>query len=245
MGLDLSRVLRTVAMMAVAGLALAVAVVAASPTVDEVRQAYVRDVDMRWDVPAADADRYARIAQAAFDRAGIELHAAQYVIVVDRNPWVQVALLTWRSADGQWRIVGASPVSTGREDTATPTGVFAHGTMDFRSDGAPDKEGILRYGRKGLRVFDFGMRLRMHATDPDLLERRLGTAQSDGAIRIPSALDALLDHFGVVDAEQSSVPSDDRVTVADPGRFLVVVDSGRTDRPDWAPAPYIPRVRQH
>ena len=66
-------------------------------------------------------------------------------------------------------------------------------------------------GRKGTRVYDFGwvpaakgwgngamsvMRLQMHATDPDQLERRLGTAQSKGCIRIPASLNEFISGRG-------------------------------------------------
>lgn len=241
MGSDLPRLLRAATAAATVGLALAVAVVAQAPTVEEMQQAYARDVDLRCDVPAAGAARYAQLARAAFERAGIELHGSQYVIVVDRDPRVQVALLMWRPAVGPWRGVGASPVSTA--DTETPTGVFVHGSMDFRSNGTPGRDGIRRHGRKGMRVFDFGTRLRMHATDPDLLERRLGTALSQGSIRIPATLDALLDHYGVIDVERSPVLPGDGEPVGDPGRYLVVVDSGRVDRLGWAPVPCLPLRR--
>jgi hypothetical protein len=44
-------------------------------------------------------------------------------------------------------------------------------------------------------------RLQMHATDPDQLERRLGTAQSKGCIRIPASLNIFLDRFSVLDQD--------------------------------------------
>ena len=43
------------------------------------------------------------------------------------------------------------------------------------------------------------MRLQMHATDPDHLEQRLGTAQSKGCIRIPASLNEFIDRHGVLD----------------------------------------------
>src|SRR3569623_763150 len=94
------------------------------------------------------------------------------------------------------------------------------------------------------------MRLLRHATDPDALEQRLGTAQSKGCIRIPAALDLLLDHYGVLDGAYESaaarggrlwVLQGDREPVEGAGRWLVIVDSARTERPDWAPRPYLPR----
>jgi hypothetical protein len=114
-------------------------------------------------------------------------------------------------------------------------------------------------------VFDFGwqrvpkgwgdgqaieMRLQLHATDPDVLEQRLGTAQSKGCIRIPSSLNRLLDHYGLLDADYERlaregrrlwVLHEDREPALDAGRFLVIVDSERAARPDWTPLPSQPR----
>ena len=127
--------------------------------------------------------------------------------------------------------------------------------------------GIQVYGAKGLRVFNFGwqqvakgwgdgtvsqIRLQMHATDPDLMERRLGSAQSTGGVHIPASLNRLLDHHGVLDADYVQALREgrtidvllgDRDQVRYPGRYLVVVDSGRTERPDWSPAPFLPHRR--
>lgn len=259
---------------AVLGALLQTAVAMAGPSVDGLKQAYERQVDRRWDVPTAEVARYAQLTQFAFDRAGVELRGPQYVVTVDRDPQVQVVMLLWRSRDGRWRLVGASPASTGRPGSfdhfETPTGAFEHSpaNMDFRAEGTLNENGIRGYGRKGMRVFDFGwqmvpkgwgdgnvieMRLQMHATDPDLLEPRLGSAQSKGCIRIPATLNTLLDHYGVIDASYDTaltsgqplwvLPSD-RDPVADAGRYLVVVDSERTDRPDWAPAPHLPHRRR-
>ena len=238
--------------------------------VDEVRQLYAREVDRRLDVPREEASRYAALAQAAFDRSNLVLEAAQYVLAVDRDPWVQAALLFWRSRRGEWLLVGASPVSTGLPGTVdhfeTPAGVFPHdpANLDFRSRGTPDAEGIRGWGREGLRVFDLGwqrvpkgwgdglavdMLLQLHATDPDVLEPRLGTAQSRGGIRIPATLDAFLDRHGLLDADYLAPGADPRVAwvlapdrdaVQDPGRYVVVVDSQRQDRPEWSPIPWRP-----
>jgi hypothetical protein len=100
-------------------------------------------------------------------------------------------MIYWMSPERVFYFIGASPVSTGKpgrfDHFETPTGVFEHtvGNPDFRSEGTRNKLGIRGYGRKGIRVYDFGwqnavrgwgrggtgvMRLQMHATDPDLLE---------------------------------------------------------------------------
>lgn len=80
-----------------------------------------------------------------------------------------------------------------------------------------------------------------HATDPDLLEHRLGSAQSKGCIRIPASLNRLLDHYGVRHAgyEQALregrklwILDAQRKPVPNIGRYLIVVESGRKDRPE-------------
>jgi len=100
-----------------------------------------------------------------------------------------------------------------------------------------------------MRVYDFGwvssrrgwgkrdlgtMRLQMHATDPDVLERRLGQADSTGCVRIPADFNRLIDHYGLLDADYNDALHDgrhlwvlaaDREPVATPGSYLVVIDT--------------------
>ncbi|MGZ5124785.1 MAG: hypothetical protein ACXWC1_18485 [Burkholderiales bacterium] len=111
------------------------------------------------------------------------------------------------------------------------------------------------YGVKGTRVYDFGwveaergwkppgksiMRLQVHATDPDLLEKSLGRARSKGCIRIPASLNVFIDRYGLLDADYEAAVKEGRhlwVLRADreptlwPGRYLVVMDSARKKRP--------------
>ena len=132
--------------------------------------------------------------------------------------------------------------------------------------GADDDQlaaGALRrgYGRKGARVYDFGwvpapkgwgngamsvMRLQMHATDPDHLEQRLGTAQSKGCIRISASLNEFIDRHGVLDEDYQKEMDDGRrrrVLRSDwtptpwSGRYLVVVDSMSSEQPGWSGQP--------
>jgi hypothetical protein len=177
-----------------------------------------------------------------------------------------VASLAWNSARPQTPFVGGSPVSTGRpgayEHFPTPLGVFPHSIdhLDFRAEGTRNEFGIRGYGVKGARVFDFGwvvgertwgrgglspMRLQMHATDPDLLEPRLGAAASSGCIRISASFNQFVDKYGVLDADyeaamERGVPfwmlRKDRTPTPWSGRYLVVVESERTRRPVWAAA---------
>lgn len=116
---------------------------------------------------------------------------------------------------------------------------------------APGRLGIRGYGLKSMRVFDFGwqqtrkgwgdrsfstMRLQMHATDPKLLEPRLGTVQSKGCIRIPATLNRLLDIHCLGDGDyERALSTGHRLWMLHPerrptpgaGRYLIVLDSGR------------------
>ncbi|WP_431273036.1 L,D-transpeptidase [Variovorax ureilyticus] len=242
----------------------------APPSPQDLIALYRSRVDRALAVPADEVGRYRGLAETALRGAQADLSSAQYLLVVDRDPKVQAALLFWRSESGEYRFIGASPVSTGRPGTfdhfETPEGVFVHSPSnpDFRAEGTFNSNGIRGYGRKGMRVYDLGwqrvpkgwgdgatidMRLQMHATEPDSLEHRLGSAQSKGCVRIPATLNTLLDHYGVLDAEYERLVADgqafwvlkeDRETVADPGRYIVIVDSGLAARAPWTLPPKAP-----
>jgi hypothetical protein len=261
---NLPRTCRTLAALATLACACACAVAQVPLSAADIATSFRAEVDRRLNVPAGEVQRYGDLAEAAFERTGVVPVEPQYVVVVDRNPNVQALLLMRRSADGDYQLAGASPVSTGRPGTydhfQTPLGVFEHtpGNMDYRAEGTYNENGIRGYGEKGMRVFDFGwqqvpkgwgdhaviqMRLQMHATDPDQLEQRLGTIQSEGCVRIPASLNRFIDHYGLIDAEYDELAEGgqrvnvlraDREPVEDEGRYMVVVDSGRGSRPAWA-----------
>jgi hypothetical protein len=233
----------------------------------ELAQRYAAEVDRRLDVPADDQRLYAQRLDAAFAEAGVVPVGPQAVVLVDRSVNVQALLLFRIDPGQAAAFIGASPVSTGSagrfDHFLTPLGVFEHSLSnpDFRAEGTFNENGIRGYGERGLRVFDFGwvvsdrtwgargrspMRLQMHATDPDKLEQRLGRADSKGCIRIPASLNRFIDRYGILDADyDQAVARDehpwvlrpDRMPVADPGRYLVVVDSATSERPDWARPP--------
>jgi hypothetical protein len=230
---------------------------------------YSQQVDRRLDVPEDEQQRYADLL--AKNLENVAGGQAQYVVLVDRDEFVQAAMIYWMSADGMFHFIGASPVSTGKsgsfEHFFTPTGVFEHTIdhPDYRALGTRNQFGIRGYGVKGMRVYDFGwqtaekgwdgggegkMRLEMHATDPDLLAWKLGSPQSEGCIRIPASLNTFIDHYGILDGdyekamaagEMFPVLSKTREATAWSGRFLVVVDTERTERPAWSPAPHGPQ----
>lgn len=234
----------------------------------ELALAYQAQVDNRLTAAPEEAQHYGALALDMLSAAGTAPVPAQYVAVVDRSPYVQAIFIYWVATGATPVLIGASPVSTGRagqfDHFVTPIGVFEHSLKnpDFRAEGTKNKLGIRGYGNKGMRVFDFGwqqaprgwgngavseMRLQMHATDPDLLEKRLGSVQSKGCIRIPATLNRWLDHHGVLDAdyESSTAPgprlwvlSPTREPVPDAGRYLIVVDTVRSARPGWSPGPH-------
>ena len=228
---------------------------------------FQQQVDRRVEVPAVEQRRYATLLRQTLFNAGFARASAQYVILVDRNALVQVAMIFWKSDSDEFTFIGASQASSGQpgrfEHFETPLGVFLHSldNPDFRAEGTRNEFGVLGYGRKGLRVYDFGwvnapkgwgdgrqsvMRLQLHSTDPELLERRLGSIQSKGCIRISASFNRFIDHYGILDAEYERalaagqtfwVLFPDREPTPWSGEFLVVVDTRRDRRPEWSPKP--------
>ncbi|CAG0124219.1 hypothetical protein RHDC2_00396 [Rhodocyclaceae bacterium] len=232
------------------------------------REIYMQRVDRQLAVPQQEQRFYAEQLIQQLHQAGLDhLHLPpQYVVLVDRSRHVQALLLFWISGDGLAEFIGASPVSTGRRGGfmyyETPTGVFDHtvANRDFRAEGTENALGIMGYGTRGMRVYDFGwvsarrmwkrgegeMRLQMHATDPRYLEPRLGSVQSMGCIRIPATLNMLFDHYGILDADYEQAMTNgrrfweihmDREATRWSGRYVVVMDSNRAERPEWSPQP--------
>ena len=228
---------------------------------------FAKQVEPRLRLPQEEIAAYAVQLQQALDAAQVRLAAPQFLVLVDRSPKVQAALLYWGSTERGWGLVGATPVSTGLpgryEHFTTPLGVFDHSTAnpDFRAEGTKNKLGFRGYGRKGMRIYDFGwvdaprgwgkgemgvMRLQMHATDPDLAAQRLGTPQSEGCVRIPASLNEFIDRNALLDEDYLReldrgahlwVLRADRTPTSWSGRYLVVVDSNRVERPVWSPLP--------
>lgn len=228
---------------------------------------FAREVDRRLDVPIADQQRVLLLLETALGEAGLQHPPAQAFVVVDRSPLVQAAFIVLRTQAGDWHWIGATAVSTGKvgsfEHFLTPLGVFAHSldNPDYRAEGTFNKNRIRGYGVRGRRIFDFGwqdatrgwgaggistMRLQMHATDPTVLEPRLGRVASEGCIRIPATLNVFLDHHGILDADYLQALSNGAAlwvikpgqqTIPWPGRYMVIVDSEAGERPAWSPPP--------
>ena len=228
--------------------------------------AFERTVLRRVEMPEAAHADYARRLRDALGAAGVAIADTQYVVLVDRNAAVQLAMVWWIAADGSVGLIGAAPASTGVpagfEHFETPAGVFEHtlANPDFRAEGTVNALGVRGYGERGRRIYDFGwvdarrawkpgtqpMRLQLHATDPLLLEPRLGQRASKGCIRVDAGFDDFLDRYGILDAAYDEVVATgrrlwvlrpDRIATPWSGRWLVVVDSGRKQRPAWSPTP--------
>ena len=215
------------------------------------------------DVPALTRPAMAA-AHAMMQRAHVSFDTLQAVLVVDRSPKVQRLWVTVASPSGALEVLGSVHVSTGKpgrkEHFRTPVGVFVDnaGILGYRAMGTYNEFHIRGIGVRGMRVWDFGwqttddwrtpralmaVRMEMHATDPSVLEPRLGRWDSEGCIRIPTRFNSFLDHTGLVDAKEREAARDDRRFAAllpkdaapTPlaGQTVVVVD---TSDPDAQPS---------
>ncbi|MFZ2983641.1 MAG: murein L,D-transpeptidase [Minisyncoccia bacterium] len=207
------------------------------------------DSDYRQQV-ARQAGSLIRDNQAKFDES-------QFFLLVDRNHGVQKAFLAFYDAeDGKVLILGADNASTGnpkrRGYFETPVGVFENkpSNMSYRALGTKNKLGWRGFGVRGSRVWDLGwqrtvknrgepmdIRMLVHATDPDQGEKRLGTVQSKGCIRVSWRFNKFLDQYGILDRmyEESAKAQYVLPLTRDPiplaGKFVVVIDSGVSEQP--------------
>jgi hypothetical protein len=174
----------------------------------------------------------------------------QFFVVTDRNPKKQnAALAFWNQDKNVVELIGFTKVSTGsvkKRHFYTPLGWFEnlpeHGS--YRAQGTKNENGIRGYGQKGMRVWDFGwvpstsgytkglnidIRFQMHATDPDYLEPRLGTPDSQGCVRVHQSMNKFLDTYGIIDTEYEAINSwvlkKDRIKIADRGSYLLVIET--------------------
>ena len=249
----------------------AVPVAAAAP-VAELRSAWASTITRRLSLPDDEGGAYAGRLDVALRAHGLADLPPQFFVLVDRSPRVQAIFLFWGGAGSGLHLLGSAPCSTGKPGRydyfETPLGVFAHtlDNPDFRAEGSFNDQGIRGYGIAGMRVFDFGwvttprgwgdrhpsqMRLQMHSTDPEALEPRLGTACSKGCIRIPAEANVFLDRLGILDADYERALAEgrsvwqlrsDRTPTPWSGRYLVVVESARPERPFWTVQPPVRRT---
>jgi hypothetical protein len=197
--------------------------------------------------PQSQAAVIGRTARA-IETAGIVIDQPQLLLAVDRNPAVQEMHLVLARPDGErWEVIGGSHVSTGkpgrREHFKTPIGVFLNdgSILGYRAQGTYNENHIRGLGVQGMRVWDFGwqttdnwhtegtmtqIRLEMHATDPDVLEPRIGRPDSEGCVRVPTALNRFLEHYGIIDADLERVAVTDRRARSGGLRFVVGIVFG-------------------
>lgn len=206
----------------------------------ELAQRFAAAVPERLQLPPWEDRIYAALAEGELAEAGRELARPQYLLVVDSCPVVQAAFLFWRLLPSRYELVGAAPASTGSAQRpgclATPCGVFPQaGAGDARR-------------ASGERVYDFGthrvrqasgryapLHLQAHAAQGES-RALLGTAQSDGRVLLPASVVAFLDAYGVLDGEHGQARTPEGESVPFAGQLLVVTDSDRDERPDWASA---------
>ena len=177
--------------------------------------------------------------------------SSQFFLLVDRNHEAQKAFLAFYDVNEvRVTLIGGDKVSTGnpnrRGHFETPTGIFENkpANMSYRALGTKNKLGWRGLGGKGSRVWDLGwqrtvrgrgdpmdIRMLVHATDPDQGEKRLGTIQSMGCVRVSSRFNKFLDYYGVLDQEYEGnvkakyVLLTSRNPVSFAGKFVVVIDS--------------------
>ena len=230
-----------------------------STEVTALQDALARTVSQRDACRPDDAAGWIAPVRTAIVDAGLSIDRAQLVLAVDRNPRRQALCLVLALPGAAWQVLGGSKVSTGQNGRRgyfiTPIGVFRHSAdiIDYRAEGTFNENHIRGLGLKGMRVWDFGwqsaqkgwtadadpaeIRLLLHATDPDYLEKRLGRPASKGCVRIPAAMNRFLDHYGVLDAEYEQAAASERRIAAvlaanrEPtplaGKLMVVIDSSR------------------
>lgn len=184
---------------------------------------------------------------------GNPLMGNQYFVIADRNPQKQNFYIAYYNATlNKVELSEPAKISTGstrKKHFITPLGWFEnlpeHGS--YRAMGTKNENGVRGYGSKGMRVWDFGwhpaqagwkkepyiidIRLQMHATDPDIMEPRLGKPDSQGCVRVQSKLNNFLDKYGILDKKYEEVSPaawvlrKDRLPVKEAGSFLLVIET--------------------
>lgn len=224
--------------------------------VEALRAAMAAEVPSQGADPR-DAAGWEALARGVLARSSYAVDAPQMVVVVDRAVAVQRMVLMVAVPGGPWSLVGGGRVSTGKpgrkDHYVTPTGVFLHTDriLGFRAQGTYNENRIRGYGARGMRVWDFGwqrtehwrwpgtetdLRLAMHATDPAVLEPRLGRPDSAGCVRVAAAMNRFLDRRAALDADylRAAAAGERRFAALLPrdgqpsslaGRAMVVVDS--------------------
>jgi lipoprotein-anchoring transpeptidase ErfK/SrfK len=234
----------------------------------EIQQAMARAIPHQIHLSAARQEALISLAQQMAADDHLFIRRPQLVLIVDRASSAQLMALTLARPDGDWEILGTSDVSTGKpgrkQHFKTPVGVLLNdgSELGYRAQGTYNQNHIRGLGVKGMRVWDFGwqtsddwrtpgatmqVRVEMHATDPAVLEQRLGRADSEGCIRLPDALNRFLDRRGIIDADLERLGETDAgyhallspylAPTPIAGDSVIVVDSSET----WV-KPYPPET---
>lgn len=201
--------------------------------------------------------KWIHMAKEQLALAHTPIERPQIIMVVDRNPRVQAMSFILALPEGEWMVLGGTHVSTGQAGRKyyyiTPTGVFRNTAerLGYRALGTKNKLGVRGIGLKGMRVWDMGwqwaekgwlpsrekgqIRLEIHATDPALLEWKIGHTASEGCIRIPTSMNRFMDNHGLIDVLYEQAASYDirfrsllpkeRTPTPIAGDAVVVVDS--------------------
>lgn len=179
----------------------------------------------------------------------------QYFFVVDANFNNQYGLIGFWDNELKKSTISNhySLISSGKTGSKqhfiTPTGWFETKIEfgSYRAEGTKNSNGILGLGSKGKRVWDLGwqdaqagwtnsqdirkIRFQIHATDPYVLEKKLGTPASKGCIRVSSTMNDFLDKYGILDKNFNTQRPDyfalkkDREITPQNGKFLLVVNT--------------------
>lgn len=204
-------------------------------TPHELMEQYARDVTPRLHLPADDVRLYGSIAEWQMCGSGRDMLDPQYLLVIDRNPNVQAALLVWRLWSGSYELVGASPVAAGPNP------------LDAAQSAGDLLVQVGANGRRGrARVYEFASAVQLQESASTAVrvqlrsaptgdEDRLGAPCPDGCILLPASLVSFLDEYGILD--QDAPGRTQRHVLPCRGRHLLLVDSERDDRPAWSPAP--------
>jgi hypothetical protein len=190
----------------------------------ELAQLFREEVGHRLDVPHGEAMLYGSITEIQLPESWQSGKPPQYLLAVDKNPNIQAAFLYWRLMAGHYQLVGASPASTGAMPAnETPDGVFERVTGNtVREVEFLTRQPSFIAGRMQQRE----VRLCARAADSATIET-LGQARSDGCVLLPPTLLSFIARHGVLDAGRP------RAELPYPGRYMVVVDSERAERPEW------------
>jgi len=205
----------------------------------ELSQRFAAGVAQKLDVPQNEVWIYAGLAEAELAGHPDGLLQPQYLLVVDCCPSIQTAFLFFRLLPGRFQLVGATPASTGSPlrpgCLETPCGVFPQASVSDAGRAMASR--VYDFGTQRARRASGGGYGALHLQARAAVGRNralLGTAHSDGRVLLPPSLVAFLDTYGVLDAQRTdrTTPEGDHMPFA--GQYLVVIDSEREERPDWA-----------